>query len=240
MKNITITGIDLDLLDNPIIILDDNTKHKCYYNDNIGPSAKSTTIRQLQNLVGKTYKSIDTMRWYIIEKQGIVKLIENKSYINYKDFTWNDDMASDKEIWLKNIKEQILNGNKQYRDLYISDTYAFLAPDNYGADTVDEIEIDTNTQLQQAGKEFDKICNDIRNQFVWACQETNQLYLIDKTVNWRVRDFVSEGWYQSEQFDKNSEHRPFAMWRRVANRGSQILTDDMTCIEEHMSKYDKF
>lgn len=160
-------------------------------------------------------------------------------YISSKDFNWQDDMASDKKIWLKDVKEKILNGNSQYRDLYITDTYAFLAPDNYDTDEGGNILVDNNTQLQQASKEFDKICKDIRDRFVWACQETNQLDLIDKTIGWRVRDFVSESWYQSEQYNDEKSHRPFAMWRRVVNKGNEILTNDMLCVEEHMSKFDK-
>ena len=160
-------------------------------------------------------------------------------HINRTNFKWNDNMQEDKPIFLENVKEQILNGNKQYRDLYINDTYAFLAPDNYGADSVEEIEISEQTQLQQATKEFDRICNTIRDNFVWACQETNQLNLVYKTTGWRVRDFISEAWYQSEQFDRDTNHRAFAMWRRVVIKGQQILLDDMVCVEEHNSKYDK-
>lgn len=163
------------------------------------------------------------------------------THLNANNFTWNDDMIEvDKPIWLESIKEKIINGNKMYRDLYIDDTWAFLAPDNYGADTAEDIVVDEKTQLQQASKEFDKVCRDIKNHFVWACEETNQLYLVDTTNGWRVRDFISEAWYQSEQFaEDETKHRAFAMWRRVANIGNQILTDDMLCITEHMSKYDK-
>lgn len=162
------------------------------------------------------------------------------AYINSKDFNWQDAMIEiDKPIWLEETKQKILNGNKMYRDLYINSTYAFLAPDNYNTDDKGDIIIDDDTQLQQASKEFNKICKSIKDHFVWACQETNQLELIDKTIGWRVRDFISEAWYQSEQYNSNTQHRQFAMWRRVANIGMQILTDDMLCIEEHMSKFDK-
>ena len=41
------------------------------------------------------------------------------------------------------------------------------------------------------------------------------------------------------QRDKEKNHRAFASWRRVCNIGQQILTDDMLCVTEHMSKYDK-
>ena len=150
-----------------------------------------------------------------------------------------DSMTDDKPLFLEYVKEKITDGDIKYRELYINDTLAFLAPDNYGADSVEDIEVSIETQLKQAGKEFDKICNRVRDQFVWSCEETNQLDLLDKTSNWRVRDFISEGWYQSEQIDSENNHRAFAMWRRVALIGNQILTDDMTCVEEHMSKYDK-
>lgn len=150
-----------------------------------------------------------------------------------------DSMTDDKPLFLEYVKEKITDGDIKYRDLYIDDTYAFLAPDNYGADNVEDIEVSIETQLQQASKEFDKICKKIKDHFVWACQETNQLGLIDNTNGWRVRDFISEAWYQSEQYDSNTQHRQFAMWRRVANIGMQILTDDMLCVEEHMSKFDK-
>lgn len=160
-------------------------------------------------------------------------------HINSNSFTWQDNMLDDKPLFLDNVKEKILNGNKMYQDLYISSTLAFLAPDNYGVDNVEDIALDMNTQLQQASKEFDKICKSIKDNFVWACQETNQLYLIDYTKGWKVRDFISEAQYQSEQFDQETNHKAFAMWRRVANIGVQILTDDMVCTIEHMSKYDK-
>lgn len=172
-------------------------------------------------------------------KSDINKIKKQEEYINHTNFNWNDNMSNDKSIFLDSVKEKILNGNKAYRDLYISNTFAFLAPDNYGVDSADEIEVNEETQLQQASKQFDKICNDIKNNFVWACQETNQLDLIDRTVNWRVRDFISEAEYQAEQYDKETNHRPYAMWKRVVNIGLQILTDDMLCVEEHMSKYDK-
>lgn len=158
-------------------------------------------------------------------------------HLNYSNFNWQDNMLDDKPLYLKNVKEKILNGNKTYRDLYIDSTYAFLAPDNYGVDDVNDIDIDENTQLQQASKEFDKVCKDIKNHFIWACQETNQLDLINKTSGWRVRDFISEAQAQSDKYS-NSEHRPYAMWKRVVNVGNQILTDDMTCSIEHLSKYD--
>ena len=164
---------------------------------------------------------------------------KQEEYINYTNFNWNDDMEKDKPLYLEMVKEQILDGNTKFRELYLNDTYAFLAPDNYSADSVEDIKIDENTQLQQASKEFDKICKSIRDNFVWACEETNQLYLIDTTNGWRVRDFISEAQYQSEQYDSDSTHRPFAMWRRIVNIGMQILTDDMVCKVEHMSKYDK-
>lgn len=164
---------------------------------------------------------------------------KQEEYINYTNFNWNDDMEKDKPLYLEMVKEQILDGNTKFRELYLNDTYAFLAPDNYGADSVDEIDVTIDTQIQQASKEYDRVCKDIRNNFVWACQETNQLDLIDKTAGWRVRDFISEAQYQSEQYDKNTNHRPFAMWRRVVIKGLQILTDGMVGIEEHMSKYDK-
>lgn len=164
---------------------------------------------------------------------------KQEDYINKDNFTWNDNMEADKPLYINAKKEQILNGSTFYRDKYISDTWAFLAPDNFGADTVDEIEVDIDTQLAQAGKEFDEICNDVKNYFVWACQETNQLDLIDKTTNWRLRDFISESWYQSEQYDSTTNHRQFAMWRNVVMKGKQGLTDDMLCVTEHMSKFDK-
>lgn len=167
------------------------------------------------------------------------KKTESKQYINSTNFKWNGSMQNDKPLFLEMVKEKVINGNKEYRDLYISNSYAFLAPDNYGADSVDEIEVNVDTQLEQASKEFDKICKKIKDQFVWACQETNQLDLIDNTTNWRVRDFISEAYYQSEQIDKEKNHRAFASWRRVCNIGQQILTDDMLCVTEHMSKYDK-
>lgn len=167
------------------------------------------------------------------------KIMEQKEYINKDNFTWNDNMKADKPLYINAKKEQILNGSSFYRDKYISDTWAFLAPDNFGADTVDEIEVDLDTQLSQAGKEFDKICDDVRNYFVWACQETNQLDLINNTTNWRLRDFISESWYQSEKYDSTTNHRQFAMWRNVVMKGKQGLTDDMLCVTEHMSKFDK-
>lgn len=172
-------------------------------------------------------------------KSDINKTRKQEEYINHTNFNWNDDMEKDKPLYLEMVKEQILDGNTKFRELYLNDTYAFLAPDNYGADSVDEIDISADTQIQQASKEYDRICKDIRNNFVWACQETNQLDLIDKTAGWRVRDFISEAQYQSEQYDKDTNHRSFAMWRRVVIKGLQILTDDMVGIEEHMSKYDK-
>ena len=150
-----------------------------------------------------------------------------------------DSMIDDKPIFLEYVKEKIIDGDIKYKELYIDDTFAFLAPDNYGVDDAKDIEVSMETQLKQSEKEFDKICNKIRDQFVWSCEETNQLDLINRTTNWRVRDFVSEGWYQSEQIDSESNHRAFAMWRRVSLIGEQILTDNMTCVEEHMSKYDK-
>lgn len=167
------------------------------------------------------------------------KKTESKQYINSTNFKWNDNMKADKPLYINAKKEQILNGSSFYRDKYISDTWAFLAPDNFGADTVDEIEVDLDTQLSQAGKEFDKICDDVRNYFVWACQETNQLDLINNTTNWRLRDFISESWYQSEKYDSTTNHRQFAMWRNVVMKGKQGLTDDMLCVTEHMSKFDK-
>lgn len=172
-------------------------------------------------------------------KSDINKTRKQEEYINHTNFNWNDDMEKDKPLYLEMVKEQILDGNTKFRELYLNDTYAFLAPDNYGADSVDEIDISVDTQIQQASKEYDRVCKDIRNNFVWACQETNQLYLIDYTKGWKVRDFISEAQYQSEQFDQETNHKAFAMWRRVANIGVQILTDDMVCTIEHMSKYDK-
>ena len=77
------------------------------------------------------------------------------------------------------------------------------------------------------------------DEYVTTSYIARELDLSDKTSNWRVSDFISEGWYQSEQIDSENNHRAFAMWRRVALIGNQILTDDMTCVEEHMSKYDK-
>lgn len=160
-------------------------------------------------------------------------------HINSNNFNWNDNIAEDKQLFLEYAKERILNGNKMYQDLYINATFAFLAPDNYGVDSADDINISVDTQLKQAGKEFDKVVKQVKDRFVWACEETNNLELIDNTNGWRLRDFISEAWYQSEQYDKNNEHRQFAMWRRVVIAGLQILTDDMVCTVEHMSKYDK-
>ena len=144
-------------------------------------------------------------------------------------------------------KNKIIAGNNTYKELYMDDSYAFLAPDNYGADTVDEIEVSFKTQLEQASKEFDKICRDIKNKFVWACQETNQLDLINKTSGWRIRDFVAEADYQANKYiqwksnyteEEVPYNRAYAMWQRVVNYGNSILTDDMLCTTEHMSKYD--
>lgn len=190
----------------------------------------------LENLINKGNKyCIGNIYDKVIER----KIMEQKEYINKDNFTWNDNMKADKPLYINAKKEQILNGSSFYRDKYISDTWAFLAPDNFGADTVDEIEVDLDTQLAQAGKEFDKICDDVRNYFVWACQETNQLDLINNTTNWRLRDFISESWYQSEKYDSTTNHRQFAMWRNVVMKGKQGLTDDMLCVTEHMSKFDK-
>lgn len=147
-----------------------------------------------------------------------------------------DSMKLDKQIFLDYAKEKIIDGNKMYRDLYISDTWAFLAPDNYGAETTDDIELDIETQIQQAGKSFDKVCNEIRKHFSWACKETDDVY---NTRNWRVRDFISEAEYKASQINREQNHRAFAMWKRVVNIGNQILVDDMLCVKEHMSKYDK-
>ena len=175
-----------------------------------------------------------------IYQAELEKYKKQESYVNADSFTWKDDMQTDKSLFLKEAKEQILNGNKMYRDLYTTNTFAFLAPDNYETDENDDIIVSEETQLGQASKEFDKICKDIRNHFVWACTETDKLDLIDKTAGWRVRDFISEAMYQADQYDRDSEHRKFAMWKRVVNVGTQILTDEMTCKEEHMSRYDKF
>lgn len=159
-------------------------------------------------------------------------------HINRNNFDWHDNMSEDKPIFLETIKEKILNGDKMYKDLYLTKTLAFLAPDNYGVDDVNDIDVDNDTQLQQASKEFDKVCNKIKDNFVWACQETNQMDLINKTTDWRVRDFISEAQAQSEKA-KSISQRAFSMWRRVVTIGLQILTDDMTCVTEHLSKYDK-
>lgn len=175
------------------------------------------------------------------------KKTEGKQYIDANDFNWKDNMVKDKPIYLEYAKNKIIAGNNTYKELYIDDSYAFLAPDNYGADTADEIEVSFKTQLEQASKEFDKICRDIKNKFVWACQETNQLDLIDKTNGWRIRDFVAEADYQANKYiqwksnyteEEVPYHRAYAMWQRVVNYGNSILTDDMLCTTEHMSKYD--
>lgn len=163
------------------------------------------------------------------------------SNINASNFQWNDKILElDKPIWLEDVKQKIIDGDAKYKELYINDSYAFLAPDNYNTDENDNIDISENTQLEQASKEFDKGIKELKNRFVWACQETDQLDLIDKTTGWRLRDFISEAEYQANQYNSNTNHRPFAMWRRVVIKGNEFLTDDMKCVTEHMSKYDKF
>lgn len=156
---------------------------------------------------------------------------------NQSVYSIENNMSEDKQLFLDNVKEKILDGNKKYRDLYVTDTFAFLAPDNYGVDNSEDIDVSIETQLQQASKEFDKICNDIIRHFTYACKETNDLDILNHIKRWRVRDFISEASYQALKYKDN--HRAFAMWQRVVNIGLQILTEDMLCVSEHLSKYDR-
>lgn len=167
------------------------------------------------------------------------------AHINGKSFNWNDDIEKlDKPLWLSDVAAKIKYGDTTYKDAYLTSTLAYLAPDNYDNDYDDEgnliINVSDNTQLQQAGKEFDKVISDMKDRFVWACQETDNISLIEQTAGWRLLDFISESEYQANKFDKTLNHRQFAMWRNVVIKGKQVLTYDMVCTQEHFSKYDIF
>lgn len=169
---------------------------------------------------------------------GICPQCKNKKESAAKDvYNIENHMADDKDIFLQAAKEKILDGEKLYRELYLSDTYAFLAPDNYNADSVEDIDVSVNEQLERASKEFDKVCRDIVKHFIWACEETDNTNILNHIKPWRIRDFVSEAEYQANKYKDNK--RAYSMWKRVVNIGMQILKDDMTCVSEHLSKYDK-
>lgn len=84
---IIINDIEYGLADmTPYIKLNTGKKLKCTYNDG-GESSRSTARRQLEKLIGSDYKSIDTLKWYIVDKKQIVKKIENKLNITLENAT---------------------------------------------------------------------------------------------------------------------------------------------------------
>ena len=150
-----------------------------------------------------------------------------KKFISADDFRWNDNLNLDMDLYCSEVIDKIPNNEPPY---------------DY--DENDE-EYYTTTRREDEFHLMKRKFRDIRNCFVWACQETDQMDLIDNTDGWGFRDYVSEAEYQSNQRisgkpDGAPGHRAFAMWKRIVNIGVPYLLDEMVCVEEHMSKYDKF
>lgn len=148
-------------------------------------------------------------------------------FISADDFEWNDNLYLDMDLYCIEVIDKMSNTEPVY---------------DYDEDD-DEYYI--STRQEDEYHIMKRKFRDIRNCFVWACQETNQMDLIEQTDGWGLRDYISEAEYQASQRiagkpDGAPEHRAFAMWKRIVNIGTPYLLDEMVCAEEHMSKYDKF
>jgi hypothetical protein len=146
-----------------------------------------------------------------------------KQHINQDNFQWKDNIQADAKIYEEQVAKPYKEEHPEEFEDNDENSFSWVGP--YYADKI---------------RSFNDMVKKLKNDFVWACQETDKLDLIEKTQSWGLRDFVAEADYQSNQYDKDQDHRKFAMWKRVANDGVPFLLDDMKCTMEHISKYDLF
>lgn len=153
-------------------------------------------------------------------------------FISAEDFNWGIQLENDIRTYINDILKPYVksgNGHEEYDP--DEDEYYWAGP----------------SYSEEMGK-LKRTVRDVKNSFVWACQDTNQLDIMDRVSNWGLRDLVAEADYQANKYvdykndyteEEAKYHRAFSMWRRVVNYGSRLLTDNMLCTEEHFSQYDR-